>query len=212
MLLAAIVVLAALAACTEEPRYSYPPAYEAPAEPPQPHPAPAPSYAAPIPPPRSVNPLRVGLLTAKNVGAYMDNEEREFRVDLPGSGAGIARPGDTLVLYLRDDLIFRGNSLAISARGEQILSAVAAIAEKYDSTFLSINGYTDTTGASDVDLRLSQQRADAVAHALLSSGIDVRRIAARGYGVAHLKIPTGPNVGEPRNRRIEIVITPKMAA
>lgn len=211
MRFAAIIVLAALAACTEKPHYSYPPAYEAPMAPPQRHAVSAPPYSALMPPSEGIKPLRIGSLTAKNVGGYMDSEEHEFRTALRGSGTGVARPGDMIVLYLRDDLLFSGNTLALSPRAEQILRAVAVVAAKYDSTLLAINGYTDTAGAPDESMRLSEQRADAVAHALLASGIDTHRIAAHGYGAAHLKIPTGPDMRESRNRRVEIVITPKMA-
>jgi outer membrane protein OmpA-like peptidoglycan-associated protein len=206
-----IIVLAALAACTQEPRYTYPPAYEAPMAPSGRHAPSEPAYSAPALPPGGIKPLRIGLLTAKNVGAYMDGEEQDLRIALRDSGAGVARPGDTIVLYLRDDLLFAGNSFTLSPRAEQILSAIAEVAAKYDSTLVAINGYTDTTGTSDSNMRLSQERADAVAHALSTLGIDARRILARGFGSTHLKVPTGANVGEPRNRRIEIVITPKMS-
>lgn len=201
--------LLVLASCAQPPRYSYPPAYEAPMAPPAPHRSRAPSYAAPTPP-RSVKPLAMGQLTAKNVGTYMDGEEHDLRADLKGSGVGVTRPGDAITLFLRSDVLFAPNSTNVSPRGMQILAAVAAAVAKYDSTALAVNGYTDTTGAPDRAIQISQERADAVAKALASDGVAAHRIIARGLGATHLKIPTGPNVGEPRNRRVEILITPEM--
>ncbi len=197
------------AGCAETPHYSYPPPSEAPMAP---QPArPAPVYVAPTPPPRPVKPLGVGALTAKNVGGYMDGEERELRADLRRSGVGISRPGDEITLYLRSDILFAPNSQHLTARSAQILSAIAAVLIKYDSTFLTVNGYSDTMGPPDRAIQLSQERADAVAQALKEAGIDARRIVTHGLGATHLKIPTGPNVSEPRNRRVEILIQPRMA-
>ncbi len=196
----------ALGSCAEPRHYSYPPSYEKSAA--------RRSFSSPshpVPANRHVKPLGAGLLTAQNVGGYMDSEERELRADLRRSGVGVSRPGDAITLFLRDDFIFEANSTDLSDRGAQILSAVASIAAKYDSTTLAVNGYTDTAGPPDHDVQLSQDRAETVAKALVAAGIDARRISARGLGATHLKIPTGPNVRERRNRRIEILITPKMA-
>jgi outer membrane protein OmpA-like peptidoglycan-associated protein len=201
----------ALAACAEPRHYSYPPSYVAPMAPPQPHRDSSPSYVAPTPPPGAVKPLGVGALTARNVGGYIDGEERELRTDLRGSGVGVSRPGDTISLIVRDDVLFLSGPTRISPRGRQILSTIAAVAAKYDSTALVVNGYMDTAVPPDAALQLSQERAVAVSQALLAAGIDLHRIDARGFGATHLKIPTRADVHEPRNRRIEILITPKMA-
>ncbi len=203
------IIALVVAGCTETPpHYSYPPPAEAPMAP-QPL-RPAPAYVAPTPP-RAVKPLGMGVLTAKNVGGYMDGEERELRADLRGSGVGVTRPGDEIALYLRSDILFAPNSSNLTERSAQSLSAIAAVLVRYDSTLVTVNGYTDTLGAPDRAIALSQERADAVAQALRDAGIDARRIVTHGLGATHLKIPTGPNVGEPRNRRVEILITPRMA-
>ena len=200
-----------LAACGGPDHYSYPPAYQAPMAPPQPRPAPPPpSYAAPTPPPRSVKPLGAGVLTAKNVGGYIDAEEHELRVDLKASGVGVSRPGDAITLFMRADVLFSPNGTTLTPRANQILSAVASVAAKYDSTMLTVNGYTDTAGPPEHNMQLSQARADAVSKALANAGVDPHRITSYGFGATRLKIPTGPDKSEPRNRRVEILITPKM--
>ena len=212
-----IVVLCALAVAACGPtHYSYPSVTEAPMAPqptPRPNPPAMPAYTAPTPPPKAVKPLNAGVLTAQNVGGYIDNEERELRVDLHGSGVLVSRPGDAITLLMRGDALFTGrDSTTLSAHGGQVLSAVAAVVGKYDSTALTVNGYTDTVGPSDRNMQLSQARADAVAKALSSAGVDAHRITSYGFGDTRLKIPTGPGKSEPRNRRVDILITPKMKA
>jgi len=214
-----IVVLyaAILVAACGPTHYSYPPPAEAPMAP-QPHARPnppAPSYAAPAPPPapKTVKPLNEGALTAANVGGYIDSEEKELRVSLHGTGVLVSRPGDAITLLIRADALFNGrDSTTLSPHGEQVLAAIAATAAKYDSTALTVNGYTDTVGSSDANMKLSQARADAVAKALSSLGVDSHRITAYGFGDTRLKIPTGAGKSEPRNRRVDILITPKMKA
>ena len=51
-----------------------------------------------------------------------------------------------------------------------------------------------------------------MADELVNDGINPARISPRGYGETHLRIPTGDNVSEPRNRRVEIRILPHVAA
>jgi len=213
-----VVLYAALlvAACGPT-HYSYPPPTEAPMAPqPEPRPnhaPPPPPYTAPTPEAKVVKPLNEGALTAANVGGYIDQEEKELRANLRGSGVGVSRPGDAITLLIRADVLFNGrDSTTLSAHGEQIISAIAASAAKYDSTALTVNGYTDTVGSSDANMKLSQERADAVAKALAAKGVDSHRITAYGFGDTRLKIPTGAGKSEPRNRRVDILITPKMKA
>ena len=198
----------------EERRYNYPPPTEAPMAPPQPTPRPSPprvGYVAPTPAAKSVKPLHVAL-TSQNVGNYMDGEEHDLRIALKGSGIGVARPGDAMTLYLRDDMLFLPNSSNLSPHGTQVLSAIASVTQRYDSTALSVNGYTDTGTPADHAQQVSQDRANAVAQSLIAAGVDKQRIEIHGLGTAHLKVPTGPNFPEARNRRVEIVIRPKMPA
>jgi outer membrane protein OmpA-like peptidoglycan-associated protein len=145
-----------------------------------------------------------GPLKTAMIGSYMDNQERDLRQHLRGTGVGVARPGDDIVLNIRDDALFDGNQL--SAPGRDILVTVAVIARHYDHTAISIAGFTDTTGTPEQNLAASQKRARAVADALIANGVAARRVSSQGYGETRLKIATGDHVAEPRNRRIEIRI------
>src|SRR5215469_2397262 len=117
----------ALLACVEQRPYTYPTQVEAPmAPPPQHRPAPPPNYVAPQQA-KYVKPLGVGLLTDKNVGNYMDGEERELRTNLRGSGVGVTRPGDAITLFLRSDVLFAPNSTTLTPRAAQILTAIANV-------------------------------------------------------------------------------------
>ncbi|HEY6578232.1 MAG TPA: OmpA family protein [Rhizomicrobium sp.] len=192
----------------------YPPPY-APSPPRRAHEAPRRAVAKPEPrpeeaPPAKIRPLNEGMLTALTVGNYMDIQEKTLRAALRGTGSVVSRVGDNLVLDIRADALFDAGSTALSQKGKTILRSVAESARKFDSTTLRVNGFTDTAAAAAADVKESQMFADAVDRALVASGVDPHRISAKGFGAENLRIPTGPHVSEPRNRRIEIEVAPRV--
>jgi outer membrane protein OmpA-like peptidoglycan-associated protein len=205
--------LLVLAGCSTPPpsHYDYPPSYQ-PSPPRQPAYTP---YHAPARPAavvvHNVKPISAGALTAQKVEAYTDTEETELRVALRGSGAVVGRLANDLLINMKSDTLFETCSSEFSDRASDIFASVAYVVRKYDSTQLQVNGYTDTSGSPEHNLQLSQARASAIAKALTDDGVDAHRIYARGFGAKGLKVPTGNNANEPRNRRIEIRITPRMA-
>ena len=153
----------------------------------------------------------IGALAGGLVGHYMANPEADLRQRLRANGVRGARIGDDIVLNMRDAILFRLNSTDPSPDAIRTIDAVADVLNHYDKTLIEVNGYTDTTGNSDYNLKLSQKRAEAVADVLVNDGVNPARISPRGFGETHLKIPTGDNVNEPRNRRVEIRIVPHTA-
>ncbi len=69
-----------------------------------------------------------------------------------------------------------------------------------------MNGYTDTSGSAKYNQGLSVRRAQAVAAELVKDGVPRQAITIQGFGETHLLVPTGPNVREPQNRRVEIIL------
>ena len=67
-----------------------------------------------------------------------------------------------------------------------------------------VTGHTDTVGSTDVNDKLSTQRAERVKGFLTGIGIPADRIQVAGRGKRELLVPTADNVDEPRNRRVEI--------
>jgi outer membrane protein OmpA-like peptidoglycan-associated protein len=72
------------------------------------------------------------------------------------------------------------------------------------SLALVIEGHTDSTGTPEVNLYVSQQRADAVRKYLMDSGIEGDRLVAVGFGDTRPISSNSTRVGRSKNRRIEI--------
>ena len=98
------------------------------------------------------------------------------------------------------------NSVELTPEAQDIIAnAVTSAKERADESIM-ITGFTDTTGTPQHNLRLSKQRAEAVADAMVASGVDAGRITTDGLGENNLLIPTGDGVAEPQNRRAQIAI------
>ncbi|WP_163981011.1 OmpA family protein, partial [Raoultella ornithinolytica] len=69
--------------------------------------------------------------------------------------------------------------------GANTLTGVAMVLKEYPKTAVNVIGYTDSTGGHDLNMRLSQQRADSVASALITQGVDASRIRTQGLGPAN---------------------------
>lgn len=153
----------------------------------------------------------VGALAGGLVGKYMDNQEAELRQRLRAAGVSVRRDGDDIVLLLRNDITFETSSADLNPTAIRTIAGVAEVLRHYDKTLIDVNGFTDTTGSYDFNMQLSQKRAENVAAVLVDNGVAAARISPRGYGETELAVPTGDNVNEPRNRRVEIRIVPRRA-
>lgn len=71
---------------------------------------------------------------------------------------------------------------------------------------VSVIGHTDTTGERRANYQLGLRRAEAIAAALRSLGLDPGRVEIRSHGQEDPLVRTGPNVDEPRNRRVEVTV------
>jgi outer membrane protein OmpA-like peptidoglycan-associated protein len=94
----------------------------------------------------------------------------------------------------------------LTDRARQIIKEAAENSTRVQYTRLEVNGYTDTSGTAAYNQRLSVRRAQAVAAELVRNGVPRNAITVQGFGETHLLVQTGPNVREPQNRRVEIII------
>jgi outer membrane protein OmpA-like peptidoglycan-associated protein len=160
--------------------------------------------AVPKKPHRALPPVgSAGPLTKAAVGTYMDAEEADLRDFLRGQNVLVARRGDALAVTVATDRLFDNGQT--STWGDALLQAVGQVLAHYDHTRVEVNCYTDATGGEPQNLALSQQRAKSIAEGLAQNGVAASRIAASGLGAVNLRVA---NAADPRNRRIEIKITP----
>lgn len=95
---------------------------------------------------------------------------------------------------------------SLTARAKGVVMDAAASAKTTQHTVLEVNGHADTVGSAKANAALSMRRAQTVAAALVKAGVPKNEIGIKAFGETALLVPTGDNVREPQNRRVEIII------
>jgi OOP family OmpA-OmpF porin len=103
-------------------------------------------------------------------------------------------------------VFFDWDKATLTDRSQQIIREAAENSTRVQYTRIEVNGYTDTSGSPRYNQGLSVRRAEAVAAELVKDGVPQNAISIQGFGETHLLVPTGPNVREPQNRRVEIIL------
>jgi outer membrane protein OmpA-like peptidoglycan-associated protein len=89
---------------------------------------------------------------------------------------------------------------------KRIVDSVFAEIARRPIADVIVIGHTDTVGNDAANDTLSRQRADVVRAAFTARGLAADKVVAIGRGKRELAVPTGDNVAEPRNRRVEILV------
>ena len=103
-----------------------------------------------------------------------------------------------------DNIEFEVGSSTITAAGQATLQQAVDFFEANDTVGAVIEGHTDTDGAEDANLALSQGRADSVLQFLIDAGLSADRFEAIGFGEAQPILVDGVE-DQPASRRIEFV-------
>ena len=123
-------------------------------------------------------------------------------------------------ISLADNMLYKSGSYEINDRAAETLSKIAKIIKDYKDYDVLIEGNTDnvpinTTAESMKNIRnnwdLSCLRASSVVQALQNQyGVDPKRLTAGGRGEYNPLVANDTEVGKLRNRRTQIIITPKL--
>lgn len=123
-------------------------------------------------------------------------------------------------ISLADNMLYKSGSYEINDRAAETLSKIAKIIKDYKDYDVLIEGNTDNvpvnaSAASMKNIRnnwdLSCLRASSVVQALQNQfGVDPKRLTAGGRGEYNPVTSNDTEVGKQRNRRTQIIITPKL--
>ena len=118
-------------------------------------------------------------------------------------------------ISLADNMLYKSGSYEINARAAETLSKIAKIIKDYKDYDVLIEGNTDSVPISKTNIRnnwdLSALRASSVVQALQNDyGVDPKRLTAGGRGEYNPVATNDTEVGKQRNRRTQIIITPKL--
>ena len=118
-------------------------------------------------------------------------------------------------ISLADNMLYKSGSYEINDRAAETLSKIAKIIKDYKDYDVLIEGNTDDVPIKRENIRnnwdLSCLRASSVVQYLQNNyGVDPKRLTAGGRGEYNPIQPNTSEVGKQRNRRTQIIITPKL--
>ena len=118
-------------------------------------------------------------------------------------------------ISLADNMLYKSGSYEINDRAAETLSKIAKIINDYEDYDVLIEGNTDNVPISRENIRnnwdLSCLRASSVVQALQNNyGVNPKRLTAGGRGEYNPLATNDTAVGKQRNRRTQIIITPKL--
>ena len=111
-----------------------------------------------------------------------------------------------LVVTLGDVLFDSGKS-NLRQNAQLSLAKVSVILQQYPDLKLQIEGYTDSVGGDEYNLKLSQDRANSTMAFLVNNGVNPGAVTATGYGKSHPVADNTSAAGKAQNRRVEMVVS-----
>jgi outer membrane protein OmpA-like peptidoglycan-associated protein len=108
--------------------------------------------------------------------------------------------------FRMDEVLFDVGRSSIKSQSMESLDRVSVMLNKFPHIRIEVQGHTDSDGDAGSNLRLSQERADAVRTYLLSHGVSPERVSAIGYGETRPIAPNNTAAGKTLNRRVMMVV------
>ena len=105
------------------------------------------------------------------------------------------------------DILFATGKYQLSQNANLALARMSGVILAHPGLSLRIEGYTDSTGSPQFNLKLSGQRADEVRAFLVSQGLSPDAVTSIGLGAADPVASNDTAAGRQKNRRVEIVVS-----
>jgi outer membrane protein OmpA-like peptidoglycan-associated protein len=109
-----------------------------------------------------------------------------------------------------DRVYFETGKSSLTAESQAQLERTAKILKAFPTAELKLGGYTDNTGAADMNKKLSGDRAKMVLDKLVALGVAATRLRSEGYGPEHpICAPNDTPACKAQNRRVDLRVTKK---
>jgi outer membrane protein OmpA-like peptidoglycan-associated protein len=126
--------------------------------------------------------------------------EEEVRAQAGPALEALPKPPARFILYFKHD------SDELTRKSLARLPEMMQTIRERAPVDLSVVGHTDTVGDRPYNYQLSLRRARAVAALLAAKGVDSSLFDITSHGKDNPLVPTGDQVSEPRNRRVEVTV------
>ena len=148
------------------------------------------------------------LVNRKNQGIAMNGRANApFDVEAARLQADFAAAQDAQpALPVRYQFYFNTGGTSLTSESASYIPVVLDDVRRRGAAAVSIIGHTDTVGDDALNEKLGLMRAQSIAALLQKTGLQALELSVVSHGKRNLLVPTGDNVAEPRNRRVEVNI------
>lgn len=105
------------------------------------------------------------------------------------------------------DVLFETGRYELKPGAREELAKVAGIILAHPGLKIEVEGHTDSVGGDEYNMKLSENRANAVRMYLLEQGLNNGSLTARGFGKTKPVADNATAAGRQRNRRVELVVS-----
>jgi outer membrane protein OmpA-like peptidoglycan-associated protein len=136
-------------------------------------------------------------------------QKEEMRARLLAQLNQVLQTRDTArgLIVSMPDVLFDFNKYTLKPEARERLARISGIVLAYPDLKLEIDGYTDSIGSDEYNQTLSDKRAEAVRDYLVTSGVSMNNVAARGMGKADPVADNNTAAGRQLNRRVEMIVS-----
>ena len=108
------------------------------------------------------------------------------------------------------DVLFDTAKFTLKPGAREKLAKVSGIILAHPGLKIAVEGHTDDVGGDEYNMKLSENRANAVETYLVSQGLNSGSVTAQGFGKTQPVADNGTAAGRQRNRRVEMVVSGEM--
>lgn len=157
-----------------------------------------------------VNQLRAALVEKDLRLNALRDRMRAALTGFSDSDLTVEQRGGRVYVSLSQNLLFASGSKTVGVDGKRALRQLAAALRDNQDVGITVEGHTDTDGTPALNWDLSTGRATTVAQELIAGGVSAQRITAAGRGQYQPVADNTSAAGKARNRRTEIILTPRL--
>jgi lipid-binding SYLF domain-containing protein len=145
-----------------------------------------------VPVPPAARPLIAELNRYRNAGEHREHAD---------VGASLGERGRVALTNVH----FETGRADLTPDSDSALNEAVTALKEHPDWRIRVEGFTDSQGSREVNLKLSSDRADAVSNWLADHGVDRSRLSSKGYGEARPVASNSTREGRAKNRRVELV-------
>lgn len=145
----------------------------------------------------------------KSAAEKSELEKRDLRSKLVAQLNLILQTRDSArgLIVNMSDVLFDTGQFSLKPNTREMLAKISGILLAYPSLKLEVEGHTDSVGSDNLNMKLSENRADSVRDFLVHEGVVTSSIASRGFGETQPVATNDTTAGRQQNRRVELIVS-----